>query len=139
MADRQESQVVTCPALTPTTAPVEIQLTWPGGIVRHVEIVIPDGHAGLTGIALGYGHNFIIPRSNGGLYSGNDDIIRRYYNDRQQGVQWSAFLVNGDTIAHSWEVRFDLDELAQQPTPAAATFIAPSEIVSAGGIILPGG
>ena len=131
MPDRQEVAQVTCPANTLATAPVEVPLPWIGGIVRRIEIVIPDGHAGLTGIALGYAHQQTIPRTGNTFYSGNDDRIPMDINDKVPGVAWSAFLCNLDLQAHSWEVRFELDEIVQASTTLAPSFIAPADLLAA--------
>lgn len=116
--DRLECAIVTCPANTAVTAPLESQFTFPTGIVRHVWIVIPAGHAGLTGIALGYGHTPVVPYSNGGFVSGDDEVLDFDWRDRVPGARWAAFMVNVDAIAHTWQVRFGMDEL----TPLAGEF-----------------
>lgn len=128
---RFESAVVTCAASVTTANPTEVVLPFNGGILRHFEIVIPAGHSGLTGIALGFGHNSIIPYGALAYYSGDDDIIRRDYGDVTHGVVWSAFLVNGDLQPHVWEVRMDFDEIPNVPHVASEP-IAPADIVAAG-------
>lgn len=110
-----------------------------GGVLRHFEIVIPPGHAGLTGIALGYGHRGVIPYGELAFYSGDDDKIERNYTDIVPGVPWSAFLCNLDLQAHVWEIRFDLDELDTLPASARSAPIAPSDIIAAGNASFAGG
>lgn len=131
MATRFESFVVTCPQVVTTGNPTEVVLPFQGGILRHWEIVIPAGHSGLTGIALGFGHRGIIPFGALAFYSGDDDVLRRDYNDPTPGVTWSAFMVNGDLQPHVWEVRMDFDEITNI-APTVDTPIAPADILTAG-------
>src|SRR4051812_24349081 len=110
MPDRVEVQDISCPAGTATSSPLETALT---GVVDcqvvKVTIRIPAGHAGLTGIALGYGHNAVLPRTRGRFISGDDEIIEYDMSNYITGPQWAAFTVNADTISHAWEVRFEVD------------------------------
>jgi hypothetical protein len=133
-----ESTVVTCGPLVPTTNPTIIPLGFDGGLVRVIRIIIPDGHAGLTGIALGYGGNNVLPTTRVGYYSGDGREIVFDYIDQQQGVTWQAFLCNGDTQAHSWEVNFDLDTISDTPTPSVLTPLTPNAILAAGTAALAG-
>lgn len=136
MASRLETQNVTCAASVTAANPTEIPLTWPGGIVRRITIVIPDGHSGLTGIALGYGHEAIMPNSPGAFISSNDEVIPYDIIDMVPGVQWQVFMCNSDLQAHSWQVRFELDELTSEgPQPSAAP-LPVSLINEAGGTLL---
>lgn len=106
-------------------------MPWQGGTVRRIVIVIPDGHAGLTGIALGYGHNAVIPRTGRNYYSGNDRVVQFDYADTNSGVAWSAFLCNLDLQAHAWEVDFELDETPDAGGISSPSFIAPADILAA--------
>lgn len=133
MPDRVNVADVTCPGNTPVGAPVEAFLTqFPPGIPRKVTIVIPDGHAGLTGIALGYGHQPVIPDNRGAFISGNDETIPFDLTNYPAGPKWSAFMVNSDQTPHSWEIRFEFDEIRDLPAPSLITPIAPEAILAAG-------
>lgn len=135
MAARLETQNVTCAASITAANPTEIALTWPPGIVRRITIVIPDGHSGLTGIALGYGHEAIMPNSVGAFISGNDETLHYDITDQVPGVQWEAFVCNVDLQAHSWQIRFELDELvAEGPAPSPA--ILPVSVINQTGAAL---
>lgn len=114
---------VTCPANTPTTAPIEIT-TYPGGddTVVGIEVVIPDGHAGLTGIAFAYGHTPIYPENTGGFVSGNDEVVPIVIADVPHGVSWSVFLCNRDNQPHTWQTRWALLQSSKLTSP---TFAAP--------------
>lgn len=132
MADRFNTTVVTCPASTAQANPVEVVLNGQPGVLVGFEIVIPAGHSGLTGIALGYGHRSVIPYDAGTYFSGDDDIIRRAYKDNTPGVPWSAFLCNLDLQSHVWEVRLDFNELSTTQPGQATTVVTAQDIIDAG-------
>jgi hypothetical protein len=132
MPERQESAVVSCPPNTPPTNPIKVPLGFGGGILRVIRIVIPTGHAGLTGIALGYGGNPTIPFGRFAYYSGDDREIDIRYSDRQPGVQWAAFLCSNDqVITHAWEVDMDFDDTDGNVAPLITPILS-SDIVTAG-------
>jgi hypothetical protein len=132
MATRFESTVVTCNASVAPSNPTVVALGFDGGIVLAMRIVIPDGHAGLTGIALGYGGNATVPFGALAYYSGNDREIILRYTDNQPGVAWSAFLCNGDTQPHGWEIDFDLSDALTSNAPTLITPVSTSAIIAAG-------
>lgn len=101
---------VTCNASVAAATPTEVA-TVPLSLyyVSRVTIVIPDGHAGLTGIALAFGHQPVIPYNAGAYISGNDEIIPYDLSDAfPAGVSWSVFVCNLDTGPHTWETRWEL-------------------------------
>ena len=128
MPDRVEFFDITCPANTPPSAAVEVGFNYYPGVPRKVTIIIPDGHAGLTGIALGYGHQPVIPRTAGAFISSNDEHIPLDLTNYPAGPLWSAFVCNNDTQSHVWGVMLELDEIPAAPnldnqTPLPATAI----------------
>lgn len=93
-----------------TTAAPTVTPILPAGIwvVDKVSIVIPAGHAGLTGIQLWYGGGAAIPYLSG-WFSGDDDVIPLELSDIfPQGVPWSVAMVNADVIAHSFQTRWEM-------------------------------
>ena len=138
MPSRFEAPIVTCPASVLHTAPQTIALPFNGGLVRKIGIVIPAGHSGVTGIALGFGNQPIMPLTVGTFYSGDDDDLKFDYTDNNPGVSWQAFVYNEDLQPHSWQVRFDLDEVADRAPPIVVSPIAPADIVAAGNSALAG-
>jgi hypothetical protein len=130
--DREEIANVTCPASITITGPLEVALGFTPGILIGFEIVIPDGHSGLTDIALGYAHQPTVPWTPGGYFSGNDEVIRRFTRDKVPGVPWSTFLRNYDLQPHSWQVRFLYDELDYAAISVASTAISAADIYAAG-------
>lgn len=136
MPDRVEVFDVTCPASTPETEPIEVAFDYPPGIPRKVTIIIPDGHAGLTGIALGYGHNAVIPRTTGKFISSNDEFITFDLSNYPAGPIWSAFVCNNDLLPHAWEVILELDEIAATTNAPAQAALPVADIVTTGADIM---
>lgn len=115
------------------TAPVEVFLQqFPPGIPRKLTIVIPAGHAGLTGIAAGYGHQPVIPDNAGSYIQGDDDVVHLELSNYPAGPQWSVFMFNLDPEAHSWQVRFEFDEIIGATIDTTTVPIAPDDITAAG-------
>lgn len=132
MPTRQEATIVSCGPVRPQTNALQVPLGFPGGVLRIIRIVIPAGHAGLTGISLGYGGNPTIPLGNQSFYFGDDREIIIDYTDNVPGVNWSAFVFNTDALTHRWEVDMDFDET---DVTNATTTIAPvstADILAAG-------
>lgn len=134
MFDREQIQDVVCTqSITPANF-VEVPFTFPPGVLIGYEIVIPDGHAYLTGIALGYGHNIVYPYGGGSFFEGNDEIVRRFVRDQNPGVPWSAFVYNQDLQPHAWQVRFLYDELGTDTTSAVTQPLTVADINNAASI-----
>lgn len=138
MPSRFESQVVTCLSARLPSNPIRQPLTFSGGILRRIHVLIPAGHAGLTGIALGYGGNPTVPFGNQAYYSGDSREIILDYLDNNPGVSWAAFMCNIDTISHSWEVDMEFDDVAGNTTATVLTPLSPTDIIAAGTAALNG-
>jgi hypothetical protein len=121
------------------SAAIERNTSFNPGIVRELEIVIPAGHAGVTGIAIAQAHQVVIPATGNVWIIGDDEVIRWPLDGYANSGQWSAFVYNTDFAnPHSWYVRWLIDEISLTlpvtPRPAlnpfaiqqAATNIAPS-------------
>lgn len=124
MIRRQYTFDVTCPAATvggPAGTAVA-NVSFPPSEVEWIEIVIPDGHAGTTGIALQQAHGQVIPANLGASISGNDEQFRFHFTDLLANGNWQAALVNNDLQPHSWEIRFGvaIRDNARQITPPSA-------------------
>lgn len=132
MPTRFESATPSCPVTRPVTNPIIVPLGFPGGILRKIRIYIPAGHAGLTGISLGYGNNPTVPSGVNAYYSGDNREIILDYVDNVPGVNWSAFVCNLDGIGHVWEVDFDFDETDVSNATTTIAPLSPATILNAG-------
>lgn len=124
---------MTCAPGVSAAAPTEVNLDGVNAcsIVR-VTLRIPAGHAGKTGIALGYGHQAVLPRTAGRFISGDDEVVVYDMSNYADGPQWQAFLINADTIPHTWEVRVEVDELVSPGAVPLRVPIDPLDLMAAG-------
>lgn len=131
MPDSVFNYVVSCPASTPATAPVEVPFTGMDPIIiRKCTITIPAGHSGLTGIAIAFGHNNVLPSNTGAFISGDDDLLPFVMDGYPAGVSWSALVCNLDLQPHVWQVTIEGDVLkdpganASPPPPTTEAIMA---------------
>lgn len=94
---------INTPATAPTVTAVGITTSW----VWRVEVRIPPGHAGYTGLALVDSRSFIVPFANPGpaWLIGDDDLLE-YPLGKQTGDNLAIWTYNTSTdYAHGWQVR----------------------------------
>lgn len=94
---------INTPATDPVVTPVGIDTAW----VWRVEILIPAGHAGYTGIALVDSGAFIVPYANPGpaWFIGDNNLLEYNY-DKQTGVNLAFWSYNTSTdYTHSFYCR----------------------------------
>jgi hypothetical protein len=132
VAQRIEIFQVTCPPNTPQSAMLEADMTFNPGTVTGVEIIITDGHAGLTGLGLALAHQVVIPASGDVWIVGNDEKIAWPLDGYLNNGAWSAFIYNLDLVnPHGWQIRFLIDELAAGAGTATITPLSPDDILAA--------
>jgi hypothetical protein len=123
-ADRVESFAVDVPAGTTRAAPLSQALTFRQGEVLRLELIIPDGHRALTGFALAYAGQRVVPATNGAWIVGNDDTLDWPLEGLPTGGRWVAQAYNDGTFAHTFYVRFHVNEL-DLGAPAGPRLVAP--------------
>lgn len=97
------SSPVNTPATAPTETSVGISTAW----VWRVEVRIPPGHAGYTGLALVDSGSFLVPYSQAspGWLIGDDDLLE-YPLGKQVGDNLQLWTYNTSTdYTHAWQVR----------------------------------
>ncbi|WP_343576731.1 hypothetical protein [Mycobacterium sp.] len=87
--------------------------------LRAVNIRIPPGHAGMTGIALLDGDQFIVPRGGAPTWIVGDDDDLTFAYDKQVGVNTSLATYNQGTFTHGWQVRLEYTPLSTLGAGAA--------------------
>lgn len=131
MSVQVEAYDVTCAASVAASAPVEVdQVTDESVNIVRATVRIPAGHAGLTGIALAYGHQPVIPRNNGAYLSGDDDTFQFDLVDYPAGVPWTVFVCNLDLQSHVWQITWEMETEPVGTTPAAPVSLPPATIYS---------
>lgn len=114
---RVQAFSLSVPKSTTKAAPATAALTFPDGQVVWVEIVIPTGHIGQTGVALSYGGQQVIPEDAGTWITSNGETIHWDLDDFPTGSQWQAKAFNLDRVnAHGFYFRFGIRELVAPDT-----------------------
>lgn len=111
-ASRVEVFEVTAPAGTLPAVPVEVATGFTPGELVGLEIVIPDGHDGLTGIRLALAHAQAIPHTAGAWIIGNDETIEMDTAGYPNSGAWSAIVYNADAFDHTFHLRFYVADFA---------------------------
>lgn len=132
MAEREEVFDVTVTAGTKRTAPVSTSVSFAPGFVVGIEIVVPPGPAGLSGVALAQAHQPVLPRTLGAFFIGDDEIIRRDLEGYLNTGDWQVVGYNEDINDHTFEVRFQVREVTAAIATTPAT--APLELTPGGEI-----
>jgi hypothetical protein len=126
MADRVEVATVTVPAGTAPDTPISTDVSFPPGTVTGIEVVIPDGHAGLTGLALGQAGSAVIPATPGAFLISNDEKITWDISGALNNGDWQAICYNRDGYDHTFYLRFLITEISDTPTTEPLPAVAVS-------------
>lgn len=139
-ADRVEIRAVTAAPGTTQAKALETDLSFDPGTVSEIEIVIPAGHAGLTGLAIAQAHGIIIPASGTDWITSDDEVIRWPVQDFLNNGSWSAFAYNLDpTYEHTWFIRFLVAENTPQTVVSPPPAVIPADQIQAAASGLTGG
>lgn len=124
---RVESFDVLAPAGTLKAAPLEVATPWNPGELAGVEVFIPDGHNGTTGLRIAFAHQAVLPRTEGAWIVGNDEKIEWPLAGYGNSGSWSCFVYNTDIFAHTFHVRYLVADFSSlgQANLAPATFTPP--------------
>lgn len=101
------SLVFTVPKNTAEESPYEQRLPVTGGILHQVSVVIPPGHAGLTGVAIDQGLHQIAPTNQNEWFKG-DDVPYKYDEYVELPPDTRELVLRGfntdDTYDHSFVI-----------------------------------
>lgn len=124
-ATRVEAFDFLVPAGTPKAAPLELPTPWNAGELAGVEVFIPDGHNGTTGLRIAFAHQPVIPRTEGAWIIGNDEKIDWPLTGYGNSGAWSLYGYNSDLFDHTFHVRYLVADFGSlgltAPAVAAAT------------------
>jgi len=117
------------PVNTPASAPTVTSV--PLAVVQlwRVEVRIPAGHQGLTGLALVDSGAVIVPfeTSEEPWLIGDNDLLTYNY-DKQTGATVVLWTYNtDDTYDHGWQVRLIYTPIAAIDTGEAGVIVVPAE------------
>lgn len=98
---------ITAPYNTPVDTPVTLVLGIDKGVIDYIEVEVPDGHCGLTGLYITYNTIQIVPFNKTGFIYGNNRVfnIPLNYPINEAPYQLELFAWNlDDTHPHSFSV-----------------------------------
>lgn len=119
---------VTCPAGTPLVAPVVQETTFPIGEVVHLEVDVPTGHAGVTGLQLRIAGGQAIPLTQGSWLIGDGQTFAYDLTGYLDSGYWAAYMYNTGIYDHSWQIRYSISNAVDEEPIATATVI-PSPVI----------
>ena len=123
MSDRIEVFQVTVQPNTASPGTVTpIALSRVGNVVG-VSILIPDGHYGLTGLALLQANQQIIPWVAGSFLVANNETLNFPISLPLDTQQWSVQTFNTGKYPHTFYIRFSVNEVT---LPTASFLPSPS-------------
>lgn len=117
--DRYFAQRLTVPAGVPSTSPISIAFPVPPLILVGCELVIPDGHVGVTGFAIEFANRRIVP------WGGEDDWIQGNADELAFTVNFEVgdglgfVLYNEGAYPHSFYARMQMRYLPDIPADYA--------------------
>lgn len=107
----------TAPAGTLATAPASASITVGNVILAAIEIVIPRGHNGLTGVQVLYAGQRILPFGDAADFFSGDDDDDEYPVDIEVSSPIVVKTYNVDIYEHVWLLRFKVIDFATPSTP----------------------
>ena len=116
--DRIYVLTITAPAGTPQSAPVTKAFPLEDGLLDKIQMLIPFGHNGTTGIAVKHGDVTLLPWGQGSWLIGSNEWTEFPVNQEVLTDSLHVEAYNGGTFDHSWYLRaFIKDSPAiQEPT-----------------------
>lgn len=128
MAVEVRSFAVTLPAGTAQAAPATTALTMPPRTVESVELVIPDGCAGLVGFRLTMAGTPVIPTNLGAWLVSNGEVIRWPLEGYPDSGAWQLQGYNTDLFDHTIYARFLLGLVTATNPAASPTFVPVADL-----------
>lgn len=129
MAERVEIFDVTLPAGGSPSAPVSAPVGFTQGRVDRLQVVFPDGCAGLVGVQLAFAGQVVIPYGPAFFLRGNDEVVDWPLDAYPTNGQWTLVGYNQDVYPHVIQVRWLVTELgATVSLPAPVALIEPTVI-----------
>lgn len=86
------------------------------GIVTHVDLYVPPGHAGLTSWQLYYGSTQLVPKTAGATIVADDQKFEWDLESVPTGSQYASRYSNADLFPHTFHIEVWLEEFSTEPT-----------------------
>lgn len=124
MAERFQFFTITATAGTAQSSPLTVKTPFNPGQVVEIEVIIPDGHAGLTGIRFTNAGVTVIPFNQSTFVVSNDEKIRWPLDGFLDSTDWAVQVFNTDIFDHTFFVRYLVNENSP-PGSAVAPVASP--------------
>lgn len=132
--DRYYPVALTVPPNTAVGTPVEQLVVLENNELVDVELQVPSGHAGFTGVRVLSSHQQILPWGNNSWITANDYVRVFDWNEEIGANAISVQGYNTDKIAHTFYLRFHVVNISVAPEGVGSTPLGGS-----GGIVGTGG
>ena len=131
MGKRVFERRITTAASTTQASPQTTAWPMPRGTLLEVTVVIPDGHAGLTGVALQYAGEHVFPFEDDSWIEGNDETLDYKLDFEVGGAAVDILTFNtDDTYPHDHILRIEhRDPVVRIGAPVVPIFVAPADLV----------
>lgn len=130
MARRQFPSRITTQANTTAASPLETAISLPRGTLERITVVIPSGHAGLTGLALQYAGEHVWPWGPNTWLEGDDEVVESDIGFSLEGANLIVRTYNtDDTFDHDHLIRLVvLDPRGQPARSPSLLVLAPASL-----------
>jgi len=130
MARRTFHSRITTPNNTTRASPQTTAVALPQGTLVRVEVVVPSGHAGLTGLALRYANEHVWPWGPDTWIEADDEVLRATLDFPLGGSAIDVLTYNtDDTFNHDHLLRLTvLDPVVPAAEPIGFLPLAPSTL-----------
>lgn len=117
--NRLQAFTINVPAGTTQAAPQQTSTAFNSGVLVGIEIEIPNGHVGLTGLQIASAHVQVLPITPGQWIVGNGSSIEWALEELTDTGNWQAIAYNTDKFAHSFYLRFLVSDFIGRPSSTA--------------------
>lgn len=130
MARRTFPTRITTPLSTTRASPQTTAVALPQGTLVRVEVVVPSGHAGLTGLALRYAGEHVWPWGPDTWIEADDEVLSAVLDFPLGGSTLDVLTYNtDDTFDHDHLLRLTvLDPASPAAEPIGLVSLAPADL-----------
>lgn len=126
---RYFSPTITAPALTIPDLPAVVPVSVGFVVLEAVQIIIPAGHNGLTGIALSDSGQVFLPFDDPPTFLIGDDDDQTYDVGIEVANLLEILVYNTDVFDHAWHVRLRVRDFTM-PVASARPMIPNGQLAS---------
>ncbi len=135
--DRYYPLTVTVPAATPVASPIVVPYPLETGRLVDIEIEIPSGHCGLTGVRVMFGDVVILPWGQGQFIVASDYSRVFDVNENIDANNLTVAAYNTDIFDHSFYLRAHVSDSQAQAATQPPAPVADNSLISAVGTLDP--